>query len=52
MVKVIENSKERCRDCEFFPSLVKRVGHGDCKKAKRHVYAMDYICELFKREVP
>ena len=51
MVKVIEG-KVRCRECADFPGdKEKGQGMGQCKKANRLVYAMDYICELFKAKV-
>lgn len=50
-VKVIEG-KVRCRECADFPGdKEKGQGTGECKTAKRTVYAMDYICELFKPKV-
>jgi hypothetical protein len=49
MVKIIEGTV-RCRECADFPSgKVKGQGMGQCTKAKRQVYAMDYICELFQK---
>jgi hypothetical protein len=48
MAKVIEGPV-RCRECLDFPGdKVKKQGCGQCTKAKRFVYAMDYKCELFK----